>query len=345
MQKNLLSIGQALKERREAQKISLKKVADQTKINISLLQAIEEGRVEPFPVHAYLRGFILAYAKALGLDEKEWEEELKALSSTEENVHLSEVAGASGPVESLIEKDMRLTPVILATLILFVLGSILVLANILSSHQEKKDLSSLAKPSAEKPENKLSPAKGLSDTDSIKATEDSLREAPPAKKEPAEAKKDRVEAQAGPSPTKDPVSPSEEGQAFRAQSDTPESDAKTAEESEPKKATESDAKTAEEPEPKKASSGKATEGLEIIVKALEKVRVHYRVDEGKRESVLLVEDQFKVLKGRISVFVRTRHSDLIYIFRNGKDLGLFGPGGRKEQTFSSKEKETTKEEE
>ena len=48
--KNLLSIGQALKENRESQKIPLKKIADRTRINITILQAIEEGQMSAFPV-------------------------------------------------------------------------------------------------------------------------------------------------------------------------------------------------------------------------------------------------------------------------------------------------------
>ena len=317
MQKNLLSIGQALKERREAQKIPLKKVADQTKINISLLQAIEEGRVEPFPVHAYLRGFIMAYAKALGMDEKEWAEELKSLSSTEENVHLSEVAGASGPVESLIEKDMRLTPVILATLILFVLGSILVLSNILNSHKEKKALSQQAEHWAKEPEPKLLPEKKPSVSNKVKAHPNPVPSIPPV-----ETKKEPMEEKNLPN--------------LPSSATTNQNTALAEKETVPKETVPKETVPQEQNKPD--FENKPTKGLEIIVKALEEVRVHYRVDEGEKESVLLAEDQFRVLKGMTSVFIQTRHSDLIYIFRNGKDLGLFGPGGRKEQIFSLKER-------
>ena len=84
------------------------------------------------------------------------------------------------------------------------------------------------------------------------------------------------------------------------------------------------------------------EELEIIVKALEEVRVHYQVDQGEKQSSLLAEDQFKVLKGKKNIFIKTKHSDLIYIFHNGKDLGLFGSGGKKEQSFSLTEPSKTK---
>ena len=294
MQKNLLSLGQVLKEERESKKISLKKIADQTKINISLLEAIEEGRAEFFPVRAYLRGFILAYAKALGLNEKEWLEELQYLSPSEENVHLSEVAGATGPAENLIEKDMRLTPVILAVLILFVLGSILVLSNFLTSHSQQtkwdqETLDTLTDSSNEEG----------------KATED----VPPQKKKKSPPNQPLAELEKKDSDLKSAL------------------DSASMEEGKPL----SDDKT---PLVKQKQPRSSSTDLEIIVQALEEVWVHYQVDGGKKESVLLAESQFKVFKGKKTVFIETKNSDLIYIFHNGKDLGIFGDGGKKEITFS-----------
>ena len=306
MHKNLLSIGQALKEIRESKKIPLKKIADQTRINISLLKAIEEGQVSAFPVHAYLRGFILAYAKALGLNEQEWKEELKSLSPTEENEHLSEVAGASGPAEILIEKDMRLTPVILASLILFILGSILVLTNVLSSYKEKAQ----NRPSKEQTSSAKEPEKPDTSPHIIKKEE----KTPPRSEQ-------NVPAPAGGQP--DTTKPQLENPSNNVVA-------------EPK----------ESPDPVQGPPPPVNKNeLEIIVKALEEVRVHYQVDQGETKSILLAEDQFKVLKGKKTVFIRTRHSDLIYIFYNGKDLGLFGSGGKKEQSFSLTTTPARKEEE
>ena len=92
---NLLSLGQALKERREDQGLSLEKVSEWTKISVSTLQAIEEARADQLPVYTYLRGFILAYAKVLGMDEKEIGKELKSLLPQGEEIYLSGVASSS----------------------------------------------------------------------------------------------------------------------------------------------------------------------------------------------------------------------------------------------------------
>ena len=317
--KNLLSIGQALKERRESQKIPLKKIADQTRINISTLTAIEEGQISAFPVHAYLRGFILAYVKALDLNAKEWEEELKFLSPTEENAHLSEVAGAGRPAEVLIEKDMRLTPVILATLILFILGSILVLSNILNSHKEKKQSLSQNDPFFAPQEKKLNnPSRSEKKEKATPSAEkrQGLSSVQPDTKKPLEEK-----------------SNADNKNNSNVKADTTKLPEKTSSESENLQALSPDSATPLKQPPTALPTANKNE-IEIIVKALEEVRVHYQVDQGETKSALLTEDQFKVLKGKKTIFIKTRHSDLIYIFYNGKDLGLFGSGGKKEQSFS-----------
>ncbi|MYE07644.1 MAG: hypothetical protein F4X95_02700 [Oligoflexia bacterium] len=77
--------------------------------------------------------------------------------------------------------------------------------------------------------------------------------------------------------------------------------------------------------------------MEIIVKAISEVTVSYQVDGQATQKVSLKEDQFEVLKGEESVFIQTKDSDLIYIFYNGKNLGLFGTGGKKEKLFSQDE--------
>src|SRR4030042_4037443 len=61
------SPGKYLKTKRESQKISLRQVADATRIREAVLRAIEEDRYEDLP-HIYVKSFLGAYAKCLGLD-------------------------------------------------------------------------------------------------------------------------------------------------------------------------------------------------------------------------------------------------------------------------------------
>ena len=61
------SPGKYLKAKRESQRISLRQVADATRIREAVLSAIEEDRYEGLP-HVYVKSFLTAYAKRLGLD-------------------------------------------------------------------------------------------------------------------------------------------------------------------------------------------------------------------------------------------------------------------------------------
>ena len=62
------TIGQELKKAREEKELSLKEVADKTKIQSRYLEALENGDWERLPEEVYLRGFIKTYAQHLGLD-------------------------------------------------------------------------------------------------------------------------------------------------------------------------------------------------------------------------------------------------------------------------------------
>jgi transcriptional regulator with XRE-family HTH domain len=60
--------GARLREQREAQKISLDTVARQTKIKLTLLEAMEHDDVSAWPGGLFRRAFVRAYAQAVGLE-------------------------------------------------------------------------------------------------------------------------------------------------------------------------------------------------------------------------------------------------------------------------------------
>ncbi|KGX88376.1 helix-turn-helix domain-containing protein [Pontibacillus litoralis] len=66
-----MEIGSRLKEAREAKKLSLEDVQQETKIQIRYLQAIEQGDFGIMPGKFYTRAFIKQYAEAVGLDPEE----------------------------------------------------------------------------------------------------------------------------------------------------------------------------------------------------------------------------------------------------------------------------------
>jgi cytoskeleton protein RodZ len=67
----MASIGQALREEREARNISIEEIASATKIVPRYLEALEADRLEQMPGGFFIRGIIRTYAKSVGLDPEE----------------------------------------------------------------------------------------------------------------------------------------------------------------------------------------------------------------------------------------------------------------------------------
>ena len=67
---------QEFKQHREEQEITLEDISDVTKINVRFLQALEEGNFEVLP-ETYIRLFLRAYAKEIGIDPDEAIEKLE----------------------------------------------------------------------------------------------------------------------------------------------------------------------------------------------------------------------------------------------------------------------------
>ncbi|MFB2834189.1 helix-turn-helix domain-containing protein [Floridanema evergladense] len=70
--KKLAEMGDYLRHLREEQALSLDDVASITKVPARMLNAIEQGKLEPLPEPVYIKGFIKRYADALGLNGSEF---------------------------------------------------------------------------------------------------------------------------------------------------------------------------------------------------------------------------------------------------------------------------------
>ncbi len=64
------SVGQELKKERELRGISLKEIADTTKINIRYLRALEEDNFDMLPGNFFIKSIIKAYSGYIGLEEE-----------------------------------------------------------------------------------------------------------------------------------------------------------------------------------------------------------------------------------------------------------------------------------
>lgn len=62
--------GQELRKIREGRGVSLREIALASKVGVRFLEYIEEDRVALLPAPVYLRGFLMEYGRALGLDPR-----------------------------------------------------------------------------------------------------------------------------------------------------------------------------------------------------------------------------------------------------------------------------------
>src|SRR6478672_11556746 len=67
----LASFGEELRREREIRGISLKEIADATKISKRFLEAIERNDHKTLPAPVFTRGFVREYARYLGLNSEE----------------------------------------------------------------------------------------------------------------------------------------------------------------------------------------------------------------------------------------------------------------------------------
>ncbi|MBU4329974.1 MAG: DUF4115 domain-containing protein [Acidobacteria bacterium] len=68
----MATLGQDLKRERELRGISLKEIADTTKINLHFLRALEEDQIDLLPGRFFIKGVIRAYTGHLGLDTEDF---------------------------------------------------------------------------------------------------------------------------------------------------------------------------------------------------------------------------------------------------------------------------------
>ncbi len=67
----LTDVGSRLRAAREAKQLSLREIADTTKISVSVLEALEENDVARLPGGIYTRAFARSYAAEVGLDPEQ----------------------------------------------------------------------------------------------------------------------------------------------------------------------------------------------------------------------------------------------------------------------------------
>jgi cytoskeletal protein RodZ len=96
----MASLGQELRRERELRGISLKEISHQTKININLLNALEEDKLELLPGRFFIKGIIRAYARSIGFDEDHAVNKYLEMQFQEEASDSQEGQKAASPLTS-----------------------------------------------------------------------------------------------------------------------------------------------------------------------------------------------------------------------------------------------------
>ena len=113
------SFGAWLRRQREVREISLREIAESSRISLRYLEAFEQDRFELLPAPLFAKGFLREYAKFVGLDPDEVVNYYLSASPKE--------AGAERPARSRLRPRPRISPAAILGAALFVLALVVAL--------------------------------------------------------------------------------------------------------------------------------------------------------------------------------------------------------------------------
>jgi cytoskeleton protein RodZ len=116
----MASLGQELRRERELRGISLREIADSTRISLRFLQAIEEDQFDRIPGEFFVRAILRSYVKSIGLDEHQVLNRYQEVQSFEEQYQDREKENVTRP--------RKLPPVLSRRRMKFVIAAIAVIA-------------------------------------------------------------------------------------------------------------------------------------------------------------------------------------------------------------------------
>jgi len=298
------SIGERLRQERLRRGFDLEQVADATKINVNLLEAIEADDLEKLPGIFFTRSFVRQYARALDLDESEFSSELDRLAGceevpTHENEPVARGEIAVPPVataKNAVGMGRSLGAAAAFLLIVAACSAIFVLWQ---NMRDRKTAASAPAAVQETPATSAPPAPAASVQQAPAASEP----APPAA-EPAPSAKPENEtpgeqpAQSGAAPETAPAPP------------------------------------AQQPEPVPGAAEKAAEAaaasapVRVEIRALQAVWLRVAADGQYLFSQTLAPGQSRVVGANQLVQLRTGNAGGLDVLWNGKPVGAIGPEGQ-----------------
>ncbi len=357
--------GKVLQENREKQNMTISEVALATKINPRVLQAMEAGNMDKLPAISFLRGFVRSYAGHLKMDGDQllalFNEELNVQPQVTEELRVPNKEPEKKEGSSIswyhnlpILKDTSLTSKsLVAGSIILLIGLIVGVKGIVEKYEKEghvsnapEDIVGLKHESETNIDegDQLRTAKSVGSavqpetakSDLSRSTANETKKSPvlalPPNQNPEPSK--QINGAGGPKPPVEPVlnkpiadikvTPSVSPAAVPAKlSDQPVN--KTLEGESPKAVLNTVKNPTEE--------GAAQVGLkggtqEIIIEALDKVEVTFRIDGGDLKKVALQPEQVHTIKGKSSVTIDLMDGGAVNIIHNGIDKGVPGDLGK-----------------
>ncbi|MGE3974077.1 MAG: helix-turn-helix domain-containing protein [Bdellovibrionales bacterium] len=348
--------GQLLKNAREKQNVSVAAVSAVTKINVKFLEAIEKADTENLPSKTFLRGFVQTYANFLKLDQNEImevfhremgstryappvneieQEATNGASQTNASATENLVAKSNGVPERPLTNDglaaangqrPAISKVIFGGLAVFLLVSIYVVFQLVQKYQQE---SQVPQPPAEVHTNALPANKPEEKTEELKATDEAVPKVEDEQKaeqkvepktnaneEPAKAEVTKVEPPKPVEPKK-PEEKVETAKPVEKPAEKPEEPAKPVETPKPPEA----AKPPEKPVENKTAQ-------EVVIEALDSVKVDFRIDGGTLQSVSLQPEEKRTLRAKKNLNIDVSDGGAVNVNHNGKDKGVPGNLGQ-----------------
>lgn len=339
---------QLLKNQREAMDISLVEVSIATKITPRTLQAMEAADLDHLPARSFLRGFVKSYAAFLKMDVddvlKTFQDEMTALEgppviSANPTVPPAPAASevvtpspeiivprAPEPIRKtagpLVDPDSGRTKKVgtIVGLIALVAVVSMVYRTVMKYEREgqveappapitpvnaapdaatttEKSTEAEAKPEVKAEEVKAAETKSVERPAEVKAAEVKPVETKPTEAKPAEVKPPEKKEVAALTPPTPPVKVEE------------------------KKTEDKKADSTTEAPPRKLVQ-------EIIIEALDKVEVSFKVGNGDSQKVTLMPDQVHTIKAAGPIGIELSDGGAVNVVVNGRDVGVPGDLGK-----------------
>jgi cytoskeleton protein RodZ len=301
-----------LKQEREKRNISLNEISASTKINIKILQAIEDWDEKNLPQKTFLRGFVRSYAHYLRLDTEEILSDLQKIIGTttvvvprnedvklEENPISAKKSGDSSG-SSVQPNEQSSRRLIWAVGIIVLLGLILGVQQTIEKYQS--EMQTKSDPTATLP------------IDTETPPTPTVAQATVAEPSPT------VQLEVSVSPS---ITPNVSIAAVTATLTPILTTAPS-----PSVAAVTPAPTSV-PVPSPTYTANPTQPdtvftQEVIIEAREPVTIEYTIDTNSSQTINLSADQVRILKARKSITLNASNGGAINIIHNGRDRGVPG---------------------